>query len=59
MQKVNEKLKEMCDLCQSHCDKPCAWVSLGNEYCTNIMNIQNELDMLQQETSNLKIIGIN
>ena len=40
---VDERLKKMCDECHSHLDKPCAWLSLGNEYCEEIMNIQQEL----------------
>lgn len=40
---VDERLKKMCDKCHSHLDKPCAWLSLGNEYCGEIMNIQQEL----------------
>ena len=44
-QRINDKLKKCCELCQSHLDKPCAWLSLGNEYCDTIMEMQNELNM--------------
>ena len=46
---VDKKLKLMCDCCKSHFDKPCAWLSLGNEYCTEIMEIQKELEKLKEE----------
>ena len=41
--KVDDRLKAMCNNCQSNLNKPCAWLSLGNEYCDEIMDIQNEL----------------
>lgn len=44
MQRINDKLKSLCKFCSSNLDKPCAWISLGNEYCDRIMNVQNELD---------------
>lgn len=46
---VDKKLKLMCANCKSHFDKPCAWLSLGNEYCTEIMEIQKELEKLKEE----------
>lgn len=53
-QRVNEKLKEMCRACSVHSDRPCAWLSLGNEYCSEIMNIQEMLEQTEQENKRLK-----
>ena len=50
---VDKKIKLMCDYCKSHFDKPCAWLSLGNEYCTEIMEIQKELEKLKEERKTL------
>lgn len=44
-QKINDKLKKCCELCQSHLDKPCAWLSLGNEYCDTIMEVQSDIEI--------------
>lgn len=52
-QTVDKKLKLMCDCCKSHFDKPCAWLSLGNEYCTEIMEIQKKLEKLKEERKTL------
>jgi len=43
---VDDRLKKMCNKCQSMFDKPCAWLSLGNEYCDEIMDIQRKIDQL-------------
>lgn len=51
---VDERLKKMCDECHSHLDKPCAWLSLGNEYCEEIMNIQQELQKKDNNWNELK-----
>lgn len=51
---VDERLKKMCDECHSHLDKPCAWLSLGNEYCEEIMNIQQELQEIKKEHGIMK-----
>ena len=51
---VDERLKKMCDECHSHLDKPCAWLSLGNEYCEEIMNIQQELQRKDNIINELK-----
>ncbi len=48
-QVINKKLMKCCDCCKSHFDKPCAWLSLGNEYCTEIMETQKVID---QSTNN-------
>ena len=45
-QVINDKLKKCCRQCHSFMDKPCAWLSLGNEYCTEIMNVQQEIERL-------------
>lgn len=44
-QKINDKLKKCCELCQSNLDKPCAWLSLGNEYCDTIMEVQADIEI--------------
>ena len=51
---VDERIKKMCDECHSHLDKPCAWLSLGNEYCEEIMNIQQELQRKDNLINSLK-----
>ena len=51
---VNEKLKKMCNKCQSNLDKPCAWLSLGNEYCTEIMETQKAIDQLTNNWNELE-----
>lgn len=43
---VDRCIKDMCDKCHKNLDGPCAWLSLGNEYCDEIMNIQQEIDRL-------------
>lgn len=43
---INDKLKKICENCREKCDKPCAWISLGNEYCDDIMEAQQELERL-------------
>ena len=43
---VDKCIKDMCDECHKNLDGPCAWLSLGNEYCDEIMNIQQEIDRL-------------
>ena len=44
-QRINDKLKKCCELCQSNLDKPCAWLSLGNEYCDTIMEVQSDIEI--------------
>lgn len=56
---VDERLKKMCDECHSHLDKPCAWLSLGNEYCTEIMDIQQELQRKDNNWNELKEFILN
>ena len=51
---VDKRLVKMCDKCQSMFDKPCAWLSLGNEYCDEIMDIQNKLDQLTNNWNELE-----
>ena len=36
---ISKELKEKCNECQKKIEKGsvCAWLSLGNEYCTDIM----------------------
>lgn len=47
-QLINEKLKKCCENCHSLLDKPCAWLSLGNEYCDAIMEVQQEIERLNK-----------
>lgn len=54
-QVVEKCLKKMCDQCAGHIyqqGKGCAWLSLGNEYCTEIMDIQREIDRLKENSVN-------
>lgn len=51
-QLINDKLKKCCVHCQTLLDKPCAWLSLGNEYCPTIMEVQQEIERLEVESEN-------
>ena len=51
---VDKRLVKMCNKCQSMFDKPCAWLSLGNEYCDEIMNIQHKIDQLTNNWNELE-----
>ena len=51
--KVVKELENMCNHCQYMLDKPCAWLSLGNEYCDEIMNIQKKIDNLKKHNEKL------
>ncbi len=51
---VDDRLKKMCNKCQSMFDKPCAWLSLGNEYCDEIMDIQRKIDQLTNNQNELE-----
>ena len=42
-QQVHSCCKDMCKLCRETMDKPCAWLSLGNEYCDEIIRIDATL----------------
>ena len=53
-QVINKKLMKCCDCCKSHFDKPCAWLSLGNEYCTEIMETQKVIDQLTNNWNELE-----
>lgn len=53
-QRINDKLKKCCELCQSHLDKPCAWLSLGNEYCDTIMEVQADIEIKDKVIENLE-----
>ena len=43
---INKKLRKCCETCNKYMDTPCAWLSLGNEYCTEIMEVQQEIERL-------------
>ena len=43
---INDKLKKCCNQCHKYMDGHCAWLSLGNEYCDEIMNVQQEIERL-------------
>lgn len=49
---INDKLKKICNNCRY--DKSCAWISLGNEYCDDIMEAQHEIERLKKENKILK-----
>lgn len=51
---VDKNLYKMCSKCQSMFDKPCAWLSLGNEYCDEIMNIQQQINQLTNNWNELE-----
>lgn len=51
---VDKRLSKMCNKCQSMSDKPCAWLSLGNEYCDEIMEIQQEIERLKEDVELFK-----
>jgi len=51
---VDCRLKKMCNKCESNLDKPCAWLSLGNEYCDEIMDIEKQLRGLNYQCRYLK-----
>ena len=53
-QVINKKLMKCCDCCKSHFDKPCAWLSLGNEYCDEIMETQQVIDQLTNNWNELE-----
>lgn len=53
-QKINDKLKKCCELCQSNLDKPCAWLSLGNEYCDTIMEVQADIEIKDKVIEKIK-----
>ena len=53
-QVINKKLMKCCDCCKSHFDKPCAWLGLGNEYCTEIMETQKVIDQLTNNWNELE-----
>ena len=53
-QLINKKLRKCCDHCQSMLDKPCAWLSLGNEYCEEIMEVNKEIDRLNNVINELE-----
>ena len=42
-QQVHSCCKEMCKLCRETMEGPCAWLSLGNEYCDEIIRIDATL----------------
>lgn len=53
-QVINKKIRKCCDHCQSMLDKPCAWLSLGNEYCDEIMEANEEIDRLNNVINELE-----
>lgn len=53
-QVINKKLMKCCDQCHKYMGKPCAWLSLGNEYCTEIMEAQKQLDQLTNNWNELE-----
>lgn len=53
-QVINKKLMKCCVCCKSHFDKPCAWLSLGNEYCTEIIETQKVIDQLTNNWNELE-----
>ena len=53
---VDKRLVKMCNKCQSMFDKPCAWLSLGNEYCTEIMETQEVINQLTNNWNELEDI---
>lgn len=48
-QRVHDYCVYMCNQCSKSSDKPCAWLSLGNEYCDEIMDIERYICGLETE----------
>lgn len=53
-QVINKKLMKCCDCCKRHFDKPCAWLSLANEYCDEILETQKVIDQLTNNWNELE-----
>lgn len=52
-QVINKKLMKCCDQCHKYMNGACAWLSLGNEYCDEIMETQKVIDQL---TNNWRLL---
>ena len=53
-QVINKKLIKCCDQCHKYMNGACAWLSLGNEYCDEIMEIQKVIDQLTNNWNELE-----
>lgn len=53
-QVINKKLMKCCDQCHKYMNGACAWLSLGNEYCTEIMETQKVIDQLTNNWNELE-----
>lgn len=52
-QVINKKLMKCCDNCHKYMNGACAWLSLSNEYCDEIMETQKVIDQL---TNNWRLL---
>ena len=53
-QVINKKLMKCCDNCHKYMNSACAWLSLGNEYCDEIMETQKVIDQLTNNWNELE-----
>ena len=53
-QVINKKLMKCCDQCHKYMNGACAWLSLGNEYCDEIMAVQQQIDQLTNNWNELE-----
>lgn len=53
-QVINKKLMKCCDQCHKYMNGACAWLSLGNEYCDEIMETQKVIDQLTNNWNELE-----